>query len=595
MVVDDRTKKLLKRKLNRGRSDAVMLSQQADDKLERLFIRRLGRLVAVRRFIILWGSLFVLLFIATFMQVRGISNYYQVLKPVPGGLYNEGIVGTFTNANPIYATGSADTAVSHLVFSGLFTYDDNNQLTGDLAKSWKIGASPTEYIVSLRRGVKWHDGKPFTADDVVFTYKTIQNIEAQSSLYASWQGIAVAKADDYTVKFTLPNPLAAFPYSLTNGIIPEHLLNKASLSEMRSLPFNTSPVGTGPFVWKYVDVNGSPTSADRQQHITLAANKDYWQGRPKLDGISLITFADQENMVNAFKKKQLNAISGLEALPTDLAKDNSVHTYITPLTNEVMAFFNNSHTYLNDYKLRQALVQSVSRNNISSLTSFPVRRIDSPFLNTQFAYDPNTTQLPYDFDAANKLLDSAGYAKGADGIRTKDGKPLTFGLTTLDNQDYVRTAIFLQKEWRKLGIKITTPDYKSSDEMQTTIANHDYDVLLYGINIGVDPDVYAYWDSSQASITSQGHLNLSEYKSTAADQALEFGRTRSDPQLRAAKYKSFLSTWRADAPALALYQPNYVYISRGNVFNFERKSINSAADRFDNVQDWMIRQKKQDN
>ena len=134
--------------------------------------------------------------------------------------------------------------------------------------------------------------------------------------------------------------------------------------------------------------------------------------------------------------------------------------------------------------------------------------------------------------------------------------------------------------------------YYDREELQTSIVgNHDYDALLYGINIGVDPDVFAYWDSSQASITSQGHLNLSEYRSLAVDRAIEAGRTRADPNIRAVKYKTFLTQWSKDLPAEALYQLNYLYISRGPVFNYERKSAQSGVDRFYNVHNWMVRQK----
>ncbi len=299
-------------------------------------------------------------------------------------------------------------------------------------------------------------------------------------------------------------------------------------------------------------------------------------------------------MVSAFKKKSINAMSGLEALPDDLAGDNSVQTYSTPTTNAVMAFFNTSHAPLNDVKLRQALVQSVDRSSISKLSSSPLHPVDSPLLKGQLGYDSSDTELPYDPVAAGTLLDQDGWVKDSTGFRSKGGQPLTITMVTQNNQDYTKTASFLQQQWQKIGVKINV-QYYSSDDMQTSvIANHSYDILLYGINIGSDPDVFAYWDSSQASITSQGHLNLSEYKSTAADEALEFGRTRPDPKLRTIKYKAFLTAWRTDAPALALYQTNYLYITRGPVFNFERKSINSPADRFDNVYSWMIRQKRLD-
>lgn len=258
-----------------------------------------------------------------------------------------------------------------------------------------------------------------------------------------------------------------------------------------------------------------------------------------------------------------------------------------------MAFFNNSRSNLNNSNIRQALVSAVDRQQLLELTGYPVKLADEPLLRGQLGYEPSLTELPYSPAYANQLLDKEGWVRDASGQRTKGGQVLAFSLSSQDTQNYGLTAKFIQQAWAKIGVKVTV-HYYSGDELQSgIIANHDYDILLYGISIGVDPDVFAYWDSSQASVNSQGHLNISEYKSTPADLALQAGRTRADPQLRTIKYKSFLSAWRNDAPALALYQPNFLYITRGPVFNYDRRSDNSSADRFYNVASWEIRQKNQ--
>jgi len=157
------------------------------------------------------------------------------LRPVPGGMYSEGLVGSFTNANPLYAAGAADTAVSRLIFSGLFKHDSNNQLVSDLANSWSVDQKQTRYVVTLKRDIRWHDGRPFTADDVVFTYQTIQNPDARSALYSNWQGIKVIKQDAFVVSFDLPNAMSSFPHALTNGIVPKHLLKSIPAYELRSV------------------------------------------------------------------------------------------------------------------------------------------------------------------------------------------------------------------------------------------------------------------------------------------------------------------------------------------------------------------------
>lgn len=589
IIPGDVAKRRWRRVALRRQRQATNLTQQADQKIEKLLIRRFDRLVSVRRFVLLWVLLFVLLFAATVVQLRALSPYYQTLQPVPGGLYSEGLIGSFTNASPLYASGTADVVVSRLVFSGLFGYDNNDTLVGNLAHDWQVNPTGKQYTVILKPNITWQDGQPFTADDVVFTYQTIQNIEAQSLLYTNWQGITVTKQNTYTVTFDLPNQLTAFPYALTNGIVPKHLLKDIPPQQLRSASFNTSPIGTGPFEWKFVEVTGV-SNADRQQRIALSAFNDYWGGRPKLDGFSVTTFSDDKHLIAAFKDKQLNAMSGLESRPDELADDNNLEVYATPETAAVMSFFNNSRAPLNDVKVRQALVSGVNHKLVATLSPYANKLVDSPLLKGQLGYDPSVTQAAYNPDSANQLLDQAGWPRDAGGQRSKGGQPLTISLSSQDTVAYTRTAQFLQEEWGKLGVKVNVHYYSGDDLQSVVIAGHDYDALLHGTSIGVDPDVFAYWHSSQASVSSQGRLNISEYKSTAADQALEAGRTRSDQALRTTKYHAFLTAWAQDAPALALYQPNFLYITRSPVFNYQRKAINTSADRLYNVNGWMVRQ-----
>ena len=580
-----------RRLFRRRRRKVEAFGQQADDHIERLLIRRINRLVSVRRFLFSWVILFAMITVVGVLQIRALSDYYLALQPVAGGVYSEGMVGSFTNANPIYATAGADNAVSRLVFSGLFKYDDQNRLVSDLAEKYELNAAETRYVVTLRKDVRWHDGQIFDADDVVFTYQSIQNIDAKSSLFASWQGIKVSRQDSYVISFDLPNPLSSFPYALTNGIVPKHILGEIPPSQLRSAPFNSSPVGTGPFRWSSIEVTGKNAS-DRKQRITLAAYQDYHLGAPKLAGITLRTFRDENDLIKSLQAKEIIGVAGLESLPASLnAADYQM--YNTPLTSAVMVFMNNSRETLKDVRVRKALVTSVNQRQLISKLSSPAQVVDSPLLKGQLGYDSQLVQPGFDLARANAFLDQAGWRMGPGGIRQKAGKPLKLAFRSQDTANYVAASRYLQSAWRQAGIDLEVK-YYSTEELQTSIiAGHDYDMLLYGISIGVDPDVFAYWHSSQASTTSLGRLNLSEYRSTAADQALEAGRTRSDPVLRAIKYRPFLEAWRNDAPALALYQPNYFYLTRDRVYGFSSAGLNSGADRFNNAHNWMIRKEKQ--
>ncbi len=578
-----------RRKVRQRKRQVEDLGVQAEESLEQHFFKRLSKLAEVRRFIVGWLVLFILLIAGVLYQFTTMSQYYQTLRPVPGGIYTEGIVGAFTDANPLYATGPVDGSVSRLVFAGLLKYDQSNKLVGDLAQSWAVDEKGTTYTVVLRPNLVWHDDQPLTAQDVVFTYQTIQNPDAKSPLLSSWQGIKVAAVDDRTVTFTLPSLLAAFPYSLTNGLVPKHLLATTPASQLRTLRFNTvQPVGSGPFIWDRIEISGS-TPETREGTIALMPNLKYHDGAPKLQRFVIRTFLDESRMIQSFERRELTAMSGLEALPDTFAHDSSVQEHSVPLTGEVMVFFKTTQAPFDDVKVRQALVQSVNQAALIDGLGYPVVPAKEPLLSIHVGYDKTDTQLPFDVAAANKSLDEAGWVKGNEGIRAKNGLPLQFSLSSQSSSEYAYVTQKLQSAWAAIGVKVSV-ELQSDEDLQTAVASHSYDALLYGISIGPDPDVFAYWDSAQADIRAANRVNFSEYKSAVADKALEAGRTRSDPALRAIKYKPFLDAWRADAPALALYEPRYLYVTRNNLAGFEPTIMNGADDRYNNVQNWMIRQ-----
>ncbi|HSX32185.1 MAG TPA: ABC transporter substrate-binding protein, partial [Candidatus Saccharimonadales bacterium] len=295
----------VRRSLRLQRRQVEELSVQTGQRIEDDFFKRLERLGAVRRFIVAWITAIVLLIGCTVTQMRGLSAYYQELGPAPGGTYTEGVLGAFTNANPIYATDLADTTVSRLLFSGLVKYDNKNNLVGDLAESWTADARGINYTFTLRPDLRWHDGRPLTADDVVFTYQVIQNPDARSPLFSSFRDIVVAAPNDHTVTFALPGPLASFPYSLTNGIVPKHILGSTPMLDMRSVSFNsTQPVGSGPFMWQALELSGG--SADtREERIGLKAYDRYHFGKPKLNSFVIRTFRNPDHLISSFKKQEV--------------------------------------------------------------------------------------------------------------------------------------------------------------------------------------------------------------------------------------------------------------------------------------------------
>lgn len=564
---------------------------QAERKADRYFFRRLERIVPVGRFIAVWVALLFFLAGGVVVQALNLSNYYETLKPVPGGVHTEGMLGSFTTANPLYATTPADSSVTRLLFSSLLTYNDKGDLVGDIAKSWQVSPSETEYVVTLNDDIYWHDGQKLTAQDVVFTYKTIQNPDAQSPLFGSWQNIVVSQKDAKTVVFTLSNPLSSFLHSLTNGIVPEHVLKGVKPASLRTAPFNTlTPIGSGPFKWRSVEVRGL-NQENREERVALEAYDGYYAGAPKLDGFVIRVFHNQQKMIDEYKELQIDAIAGLPGVPDQLKSDSSLVTYSFPLKAQVMTFFKMSDGVLANINVRQALVQAADPRETIATLSYPTIPVTSPILRGQLGYDATSQQLAFNQAEAKKLLDADGWVLGKNGVRVKNKVPLSFALYAKNTPEFTRVTTILQKQWRAIGVD-TKVVLQDDTEFESTVSSHAYEALLYGISVGDDPDVYAFWHSSQADVRSMNWLNFSEYKSDVVDEAISAGRTRLDPQLRAIKYKPFLDAWRADAPALGLYQPRYLYISHGQVYGLNEHAISSQTERFSNVTNWMTQRSR---
>jgi peptide/nickel transport system substrate-binding protein len=579
-------KKKAKRIFRSRRRQVNDMTDTATSHIDRHIFRRMNNFADVGRFMVAWLMLVVILIGGVAYQSRGLAKYYLSNQGIDGGVLSEGMIGSYTTPSPLFAVSTVDLTVSRLLFSSILTYDDHGALVNDLADSVARSDDGLNYSVKLKQGVMWHDGQKFTAKDVVYTYKAIQNIDTKSPYNVSWQGVIISQVDDYTVSFVLPSPLNSFPLSLTNGIVPEHVLSKLSFADLRGSEFNSRPVGTGSFKFSRVVRIDDIQSISKRQRIEMVKNDKYFRGSPKIDAYLLFALKDEADIKEQLRTRQIDAaVLGSNPDLGDL-ESKYIVTNI-PLLAGTYLFFNNQKPPFNTPEFRQALLAGTNTDMLRSKLGYPVQKVESPLLSAQSGYDINYLQNPYNLDAANTALDTQGWLRDpADGnYRKKDGRMLELTLSTLEGSDFAVIASSLQDDWAKgMGIKLNIST-KSSADIQPLVLQHAYDMVLYGISVGIDPDVYAYWHSSQAVAD---RFNMSLYKSDAADRSLESGRTRPDIGLRAAKYKPFLDAWKKDAPAIGLYQPPVFYISRSKVYGFDPARLNSSSDRFYNVQNWQV-------
>lgn len=311
-------------------------------------------------------------------------------------------------------------------------------------------------------------------------------------------------------------------------------------------------------------------------------------GHPKLDRITLRTYTTFDKALQAYSQGILTALADV---PVDQigALENSQRSVVLSniaTSRAVFVFFKTTNPILSDVAVRRALTLAVDTNQLKQKLDGRYNLIKGPLMAGQLGFDKNLVQPGYSLDSAKQILDQAGWVAGKDGIRTKNGQRLTINLVTQDDVDYTRAAETVQQAWLGVGAEAKISLYKSDELQNSYVRTHNYDALLYGIDLGADPDVFAYWHSSQA--TPPG-LNLSEFSNGVADDALEAGRTRSDPALRAAKYRAFLDEWRNNFPAIALYNRRYIYAQHPNARTFSAKRLINPADRFNNVENWSAR------
>lgn len=558
---------------------AVTVQSSTSSHIQKHLTKRAKRTKGVKRFMFGWIVLvsLVVLFTAVFaMQLR---SQRLVSAPASGGVYTEGIVGRVNSLNPLFSSGSVDDSVTKLIFNSLLKYDTDGSLVGDLASSWSVDKTKKVYTINLRDNVTWHDGEPFTAADVVYTIMTIQDETTKSNLRSNWNSIKVSAEARYKVKITLPAAFSPFPHSLTVPIVPEHLL-KDSVGSLRTAPFSASPVGTGPFVFS------SLQTSQRGHTVELRKNTAYFNGTPQLDGFSVKTYEKPEDLSAAVSRREVNAAVGLGLSEVGrLDNDSGIEISTMPLNSGVYAFFNTTRAPLTDTKIRRALVYATDRASFIREFGAKYASLNSVLLPSQVGYNPSHQQVSDRRKAASLSKESGWNLSRETRLLTKRGKTLDITIKTLDTAEYRKVSQILKSQWGSIGVKVSV-EYLSSDQLQQIALNdRDYDVLLYGITLGHDPDVYAYWHSSQART---GGLNFSQWKSSLADTSLEIARSRDNTRLRIARYNAFQSEWNSKAPAAALYQPQSFYAHHRNAAGIVGFHANTINDRLTNVEDWTI-------
>jgi len=549
-------------------------------------IGRINNIRLVSREITLWLVFVGVLIAGLGVQILWSQDSYMMTTPQGGGAYVEGAVGRIDTLNPLFSSTDTEVSAARLVFSSLYNYDRTGTLHQDLAMDMVADSSQRVYTITMRGDAKWQDDKPVTAQDVVFTINLIKNPATRSPLRVNWLDISATALNNTSVQFTLPAVYAAFPQALTFPIMPMHLLKSLDPSAVRESVFSQSPVGSGPFKFSRLQQIDSATG---QKVVHLVANTKYYAGRPKLDRFELRSYPTETALIRAVNNGEVTGASDVSVTGVKEVKTKQATITSESVDSGVYLLFNMQNPVLKDASVRQALQLATNTADIRKALGGGVLPLDGPLLQNQLT-GVNVPHAPApDVVKANQLLESDGW-KLVNGYRVKDGQTLQLGITTTKDSEYEAVLKQVEAQWHKVGVKAVTNVIDTSSTTSTFVQNvlqaRNFDVLLYELSLGADPDVYAYWHSSQIGMSG---YNFSNYSNRIVDASLASARSRIEPDLRNAKYTLFVRQWFADAPAIALYQSAVEYVTASGVQATRSGGrLVTLADRYADIQYWTV-------
>ena len=506
-----------------------------------------------RKEYIIFFVAFLVFFISFSLWVVEFINQKTTLVAVAGGNYIEGLMGQPSFINPVLAVNDIDRDLSGLIFSNL----------ADLAESYKPDKDGKIWKYRLKDGVKWHDGKEITSDDIIFTIEIIQNQDVRSSLFQNWQGVSVERISEREIELKLPAPYVFFKSALEAlRPIPKHIFFDIPASNLRLSNYNLEPIGSGPYKF----LNLKKRNDGYIISYNLEINNNYFADKPYIKKISFIFYNNETDIIDAFNSGEIHGFGLLNY--ENLSKVIFPHQVIPlKMLKYYAIFFNNySHLSLKEKNVRLALNSAINKSEIiKKVFSGQAEIANGPLVDGIEGFDNllvgGIINSPAGEEKANQILDNSGWLANKDGIREKkigkDEIKLEFILTVPDVQFLVETAKLIKNDWEKIGVKTDILIIPLSEINSQLIKSRDYQMLLFGNILGEAPDLYSFWHSAEKFYPG---LNLALYENKTADKLIESIRNNFDNNKRNRDLSALQSIIIDDQPAIFIYSPKYIYI-----------------------------------
>ncbi|MCQ0093461.1 peptide ABC transporter substrate-binding protein [Roseovarius sp. M141] len=460
--------------------------------------------------------------------------------------------------NPLMPRAEVDEGVMLSIFDALIRVNPEGESVPILAaevpsvENGGISEDGLQWRIKLRDDVKWHDGEPFTAEDVKFTLELIVDPD-----FRSWRTLGHNLVRDITVvspteiTWRMDEPFAPYMSILAETmILPKHILEPEA--DRNTAPFNQAPVGTGAFKW------GKRIAGD---HIELVANPDYFREGPYIERLIYKYIPDLTVLYTQFKSGDIDII-GLQYISPDNyaeAKDlpGRVVT-VVPTSSIECILFNMERPQLQDKAVREALYAALDKQTIIDALYYGLPTPTESYLPQQsYYYNPALPTHEYNLETAAKLLDDAGWAPGADGIREKDGVKLSFSnSTTSGNHLREQAQQFIQQSLAQIGVELTIENLPPAVMWGEYWTNSKFDSVIVGLvfTSGTDPDVTARFHSGEIPAKSGRGSNNAQYENPELDELLEEGVQIFDPVARKEVYMKVQEVIRDDLVILPIFQ-----------------------------------------
>ena len=483
--------------------------------------------------------------------------------PKQGGQIIVGFSQEPTVFNPLKSTLEVDRGVQYSLFDSLWRIDENAALVPNLATeipsvdNGGIAADGLTYTFKLRDDVKWHDGQPFTAQDVLFNHATVMNPDFAAGNRMGHDRIKeISAPDDHTVTMTLTESYAPFLIAwMDTYLIPEHLLK--DVKDLNTAEFNsTAPVGTGPFKWQ------ERVAGD---HITVVANPDYHLDGPYLDTLIFKYVPDLTVFFTQFKTGDID-VTGIQGITADNYNEakglQGVVIHPAPTAFVEFIYMNFGKPVFQDKAVREALYSAMDKKNIIDKVYYGIHTPSETYLpENSWAINTSLTPQVFDVEAAKKALDAAGWVAGADGTRAKDGVTLSFdNSTTAGNKVREQAQQYLQQTWKEAGVDMKINNMPAAVIWGDYWLKSQFDSVMVGLHtgLGADPDAMTRFHSKAIPAQGGGGQNYSQYKNAELDPLLEQGAQEIDQAKRKEIYLKVQEILRDDLAYLPIFHYTFI-------------------------------------